>query len=239
MNTIKIDMKFNHFIAHRGLSGIETENSRLSFTAAGNRSYYGMECDIQRTLDGKIVVSHDDSLTRLGYLNIYIPYYTFEELQDFPLLDKKTGLLSPYVTIIEFSEYLTICKTYGKKPIVELKKSIKVEDLKTVIETCKKVDMLKEITFISFEVDLLVALRKLLPKTEMYLLTDRFNDKVFELCVKNKFGIDIYYEKVTEDLIKKYHLIGQKVNCFTVNSKEEAERLIKLGVDYITTDILE
>ena len=52
MNTIK----FNHYgtqvVAHRGLSGIERENTAAAFVAAGNRSYYGIETDIWRTADG-------------------------------------------------------------------------------------------------------------------------------------------------------------------------------------------
>lgn len=42
MNTIR----FNHqikIIAHRGVSGLERENTCAAFIAAGNRSYYGME----------------------------------------------------------------------------------------------------------------------------------------------------------------------------------------------------
>ena len=52
MNTIKIDKKDAKIIAHRGLSGIETENTNAAFIAAGNRSYYGIETDVHKTLDG-------------------------------------------------------------------------------------------------------------------------------------------------------------------------------------------
>ena len=46
MNTIKFDKKNVKVIAHRGLSGIETENTNSAFVAAGNRSYFGIETDI-------------------------------------------------------------------------------------------------------------------------------------------------------------------------------------------------
>ena len=46
MDTIKFDKKKTVMIAHRGLSGIETENTNSAFVAAGNRSYYGIETDI-------------------------------------------------------------------------------------------------------------------------------------------------------------------------------------------------
>ena len=43
MNTIKFSKKHVKTIAHRGLSGLEKENTCAAFVAAGNReSYYGI-----------------------------------------------------------------------------------------------------------------------------------------------------------------------------------------------------
>lgn len=53
MNTAFIaDKKNAKMVAHRGLSGIERENTLLAFVAAGNRSYWGIECDVHVTKDG-------------------------------------------------------------------------------------------------------------------------------------------------------------------------------------------
>ena len=50
-DTIKIaDHGSTKFVAHRGVSGLETENTAAAFIAAGNRSYYGVETDIWRQL---------------------------------------------------------------------------------------------------------------------------------------------------------------------------------------------
>ena len=59
MDTIKTDIRKVKMIAHRGLSGIERENTCPAFVAAGNRSYYAIETDVHRTLDGQFVVIHD------------------------------------------------------------------------------------------------------------------------------------------------------------------------------------
>ena len=67
MNTIKISKGSTKMIAHRGLSGLETENSIQAFIAAGNRSYYGVETDVHVTKDGKFVVIHDDATGRVAY----------------------------------------------------------------------------------------------------------------------------------------------------------------------------
>ena len=42
-------------VAHRGVSGLEQENTHAAFVAAGNRSYWGIETDIRRTNDGRYV----------------------------------------------------------------------------------------------------------------------------------------------------------------------------------------
>lgn len=42
MNTIKINSKATKVIAHRGMSGIERENTAAAFVAAGNRGYFGI-----------------------------------------------------------------------------------------------------------------------------------------------------------------------------------------------------
>ena len=43
MDTIKIEKKNTLMVAHRGVSGLEKENTLAAFIAAGNRSYYGVE----------------------------------------------------------------------------------------------------------------------------------------------------------------------------------------------------
>jgi hypothetical protein len=42
-----------------------------------------------------------------------------------------------------------------------------------------------------------------------------------------------------QEYIKKCHLIGLKVMSGVVNEKEVAEKLVKLDIDYILSDILE
>ena len=60
MNTIAFNKGNTLMVAHRGVSGLEMENSIAAFVAAGNRSYYGIETDVHVTKDEQIVVFHDD-----------------------------------------------------------------------------------------------------------------------------------------------------------------------------------
>ena len=67
MNTIIFDNKESiKMVAHRGVSGLEFENTCPAFVAAGVKSYYGIETDVHVTKDGKYIVAHDDDLKRIA-----------------------------------------------------------------------------------------------------------------------------------------------------------------------------
>jgi glycerophosphoryl diester phosphodiesterase len=239
MNTVKIDKYFRGMIAHRGLSGIETENTINAFVAAGNRSYFGIECDIRASKDNKLMVIHDDTLLRLGLLNLYVPSFKYDEIRKFTLVDRKSGNLSDSVTIPLLSEYLTICKTYQKIAFIECKNTLSFEHLDMLLGEIDKYYDISNVVVISFHEKYLTYLRKQRPEIVLYYLTWTMDDHVFELCENNQINLDIDYKQIDEATIKKYHLIGLKVAVYTVDDKEIAERLIKLGVDFITTNILE
>jgi len=239
MNTVKIDKYFRGMIAHRGLSGIETENTINAFIAAGNRSFYGIECDIHASKDDKLVISHDDTLLRLGLLNLYIPSFKYDELRKFMLVDRKTGNLSESLTMPLFSEYLTICKTYQKTAFIECKHTLSMDHLDQMLADIDKFYDISNVCVISFYEKYLTYLRKTRPEMSLYLLSSSMNEKIFELCEKNQLNLDIDYHEIDEATIKQFHLIGLKVAVYTVDDKEVAEKLIKLGVDYITSNILE
>ena len=81
MNTIKFNKKNVKVIAHRGVSGLERENTCASFVAAGNRSYYGIETDIHKTMDGNYIIIHDDTTGRVAIDNLEVEKSTFETLR--------------------------------------------------------------------------------------------------------------------------------------------------------------
>jgi glycerophosphoryl diester phosphodiesterase len=239
MNTVKIDKYFKGMVAHRGLSGIETENTINAFLAAANRSYFGIECDVHASRDGKIIVTHDDTLLRLGMLNVYLPSFRYDEIRKFTLIDRKNGNLSENITIPLLSEFLLICKTYKKHGFIELKPNLSYENLETVYEEILKAGMIENISIIAFNDKYLAHFKKTHPELSLYLLTTEMSEKVYDFCEKHHINLDIHFDKLDENTIKRMHLIGLKVAVWTVDDKDTAERLIKMGVDHITSNILE
>ena len=86
-HTVRIEKQQVQMIAHRGLSGLERENTCAAFVAAGNRSYFGIETDIHKTKDGQFVVFHDDTAMRLTDLDWIVEERTLVELRALRLRD--------------------------------------------------------------------------------------------------------------------------------------------------------
>ena len=51
-------------LGHRGASVAEPENTLIAFARAIELGAVGIECDVQRTADGELVLIHDDTLDR-------------------------------------------------------------------------------------------------------------------------------------------------------------------------------
>ena len=239
MDTIKINKNTTKLVAHRGLSGIETENTNAAFVAAGNRSYYGIETDIHRTADGRFVVCHDDDLKRVAGENISVETSTLAELQNIVLFDKDgtKGRVDLRVSVLE--NYISICKKYGKHCVLELKSDFTDKEISEIIDIVKSFDYLENVTFISFIYSNMTKIRNVCPTQSVQFLFSRFDDEIIPRLISARIDVDVYYKALTKEIIDLLHDNGLKVNCWTVDNKEHAEKLVEWGVDYITSNILE
>lgn len=239
MDTIKIEKGNTKLIAHRGLSGIEMENTCAAFVAAGNRSYYGIETDVHRTGDGQFVICHDFDLLRVSGENISVEQTSLADLQNVILNNclgprDRADLRTPTL-----ENYIDICKKYDKHCVLELKSYFSEDELRRIIDIISARDYLDRVTFISFEYDNVVRMRSLLPDQSVQFLWGAFGDGLLDTLASMHIDIDIVAHILTQEIVDKIHAKGLKVNCWTVDSKEEADRLVAMGVDYITTNILE
>ena len=240
MNTIKIDKGQVKMIAHRGLSGLEKENTCAAFVAAGNReSYYGIETDVHRTADGQFVIFHDDNTARVGVDSLIIENSSFETLRKLQLtdIDGKRGRIDLLIPTLE--EYIGICKKYEKHCVLELKNQFKDSDIYRMVAAIDKLGYLEHVTFISFQLKNLVYLRRRYPEQSAQYLLDQWGEDSLDALTKYNLGLDIRYTSLTKEIVDQVHAAGLEVNCWTVNAKEDGEALVKIGVDYITTNILE
>lgn len=241
MDTVKIkDKKNTRMIAHRGLSGVERENSLAAFIAAGNRDYYGIECDVHVTKDGKYVVYHDDTTGRLCAENLLLEDSLYEEVDKLRLLASGQEKIYDRTFVLPtLKEYLGVCARYNKVAVIELKNAMEEKNIAEIIGICREEYDLDRIVFISFDYGNLVAVRKMLPEQKLQYLTDFYTDGLIEKLKKYEFDLDINYRSLTESRVRELHDNGVAVNCWTCDNLDRAEELVAWGVDFITSNILQ
>lgn len=239
MDTIKVHSGNTKMVAHRGVSGLELENTCAAFVAAGNRSYYGVETDVHVTADGKFIIIHDDNTGRVAVDAMVVEQTEYETLRALQLKGKD-GMLRTDLRLPSLEEYLSICKYYDKVCVLELKNPMEEEAVRLIVEVCKAVYSLDKMVFISFAFQNMIYIRKYAPDAEaQYLLAEEITEAHMDAMAEYKLDLDSHYLAMSEELVKRLHGRGIKVNCWTVDDPEIAERLAAWGVDYITSNILE
>lgn len=239
MDTIKVKSGKTLMIAHRGLSGIELENTNTAFIAAGNRSHYGIETDVHKTSDGKFVVFHDDTTGRLCSTDVCVEETPFDTLRELKLHTADGDESRPEHRIPTLKEYINTCKRYEKTAVLELKNKFTEDEIAAICSEIDECGYFDKMIFISFCFENLVRLRKLRPETTVQFLTDKYDDSLPETLSAHDFDLDILYTELNAENIRTLHKAGVKINCWTCNDKDAADYLIKNGIDYITSNILE
>lgn len=225
-------------IAHRGVSGLERENTNAAFVAAGNRSYYGVETDVHRTADGKFIVIHDDTTDRVAGISCTVEETDFDTLRALRVTDldgnPRGDLMFP-----SLSEYINICKKYDKEAVLELKNHFEPKDIEEIISIIREIGWLERTIFISFDLPNMLCIREKLPEQRAQYLVSVFGDDLIDILTKNHLDLDIKYSAISAEQVKACHDNGIVVNVWTVNEYEDGKRLAEYGVDFITTNILE
>lgn len=239
MDTIHIDKGNTKLIAHRGASGLECQNTNAAFVAAGNRSYFGIECDVHLTADGVPVIIHDDNTIRVSGVDMDVETSSYEDLKKIRLYDKEAGKYRSDLVIGQMYEYIRICKRYEKIAVLELKNSIKPDQIRQIVSQIDEQQYLEHTIFISFDWNNLAEVKRIVPHCKVQFLISKWEEDLCERLVANGFDLDINYEALTQERVEQLHQSGIKVNCWTCDDKETAERLVCWGVDYLTSNILE
>ena len=241
MDTVKICHPGVKMVAHRGASALERENTTAAFVAAGNRSYFGIETDVHRTADGQLVIIHDNSTGRVCAQDLPVEQSTLAELRALTLTDNHGLDTRGDLRLPTLEEYISVCKKYNKIAVLELKDRMDEQTVLQVMQVLEDMGYTASTVVISFDLDNLLTVRRHFPWQHMQYLTGDINDipALVKTLTENRLGLDIYHGAYTPELAHAMHENGIEVNVWTVDTPEDAARVIALGVDYITTNILE
>ena len=240
MNTTKfVHPKKPLMVAHRGVSGLETENTCAAFIAAGNRSYYGIETDVHVTADGKYVAFHDDETGRLAAENVIIEQTDYATLRSMILRQRDGNFGRTDIRIPSLQEYIEICQKYEKVAVLELKNHFRKEQVFEICGIIDEIGYLGNVIFISFDFENLVYVKEKHPNQTVQFLTGRCDEELAKKLSALGMDLDIYFEGFDRETAERCHRYGIKVNCWTVDRLEDAARLADLGASFITSNILE
>ncbi len=242
MNTVKFEAANKPLmVAHRGSCSLEIENTAAAFVAAANRSYFAVECDVMKTVDGKYIVCHNNDTAYVAGDRLTIAESSFDTLRSLKLFNlTQSGKVKDRndLRLATMEEYIMICKNYEKHAFLEIKFSATEDDLREICETIRSYDYLEHVTFLGNAPEL-IKLRTLYPEQSAQLLGWELTDEFLDTMVKYHLDFGVSHKKLTKEQVDLMHSKGIKVNVWTVDDKDLAEELAAWGVDFISSNILE
>lgn len=218
-------------IAHRGFwkTAGSAQNSITALNKAAESHLYGSEFDVQMTVDGVVVVNHDDTIG--GFVIHQTPYAQLKDLK-----------LSNGETLPTLTDYLKAGKKWPElQLILEIKphptEAQEKQVTETIVKMVKELGLEKQVEYISFSLYICEELVRLSPKSAIaYLKSDKSPQ---EVKAKGISGIDYYYKVFEQhpEWICEAQQLGMKVNVWTVNQTADLEKMIAWKVDFLTTDV--
>ena len=85
----------------------------------------------------------------------------------------------------------------------------------------------------------MICIRERLPEQSAQFLISEHTEWLVDTLIKHRLDLDIRHTAVSKELVDQLHEAGLKVNVWTVDTIEDAQRVIDCGVDFITSNILE
>ena len=228
-------------IAHRGASGQFPENTVLAFEKAIEAGVDMIELDCQLTLDGHVVVFHDERLERTARVKGAVKNKTLAELKrlDVGQWRKKTHKGERILTLEEVIEAVgqrvNLCldiKQFSQMPQgIELK----------LLFTLSHYDCLDRAILSSFDYRCLKRVRELAPEANVGVtIGSEMTEDPFAAAEQlNAACMLVQKELATREFLEKAWDDGRDVYVWTVNEIREMEKFASWGVQGLISDFPE
>lgn len=208
-------------IGHRGAAGLARENSLRALETAIRVGAEIAEFDVQSTIDGVLVASHDDTVLFDDGVRANIRSMKIEELKG------KSVKGEPIPTIEEIVEYA--------RGSIGLFLEVKVvEDTRPLINLLKRLNAIDWVAIISFHDEAISLASRLGFVTG--LLYFKPPGRIVDCAKLNCRIVLPRYNLATEKAIELAHRFKLRVVTWTVNDVRLMEELATRGVDGIATD---
>ena len=218
--------------AHRGASGGAPENTAAAVGLAIEEAADYVELDVRLTADGVAVLLHDAALFRTTRIPKYIWEVTYAEAAEY---DAGSSYSADFAgeKIPSLEE---IFERYGGEIgfNIELKVSDDRALAETVVELVERYHLEESCVITSSFYQQLVWVKELNRELKTgYILSFVYGD-FYKSEAADFFSIRASF--ITEDVVKKAHLLGKEIHAWTINRENELKRMKAIGVDNIITD---
>lgn len=202
-----------------------------------------VEIDVYLSKDNRMVVIHDASTKRTAGADLKVKETDSQTLRELDVgsfkakkfAGERIPLLAEVIESIPPTQKLYIEIKCGKEILPQLRQLL--------LDSGK----MSRIVIIGFDLETVAESKKLidvptywLKGTEKDKKTGQWipHDPNLVQMAKDKGldGLDVHFAGVTEDLVRAARAAGQKLYVWTVDDPDEAKRLVRLGVDGITTN---
>jgi glycerophosphoryl diester phosphodiesterase len=233
-------------IAHRGGGRLRPEATLLAFENAASLGADVLELDVHSTSDGEIVCLHDDTVDRTTDGTGPVHGMTLAEVRALDAgyaFSTDGGASHPYrgmgVTIPTLQEVLEAFPDAWFS--IEIKQS-EPDIVLPVIAVIDAADAADHVVLVSFSDAVVSAIRARRPE----LVTGMSSGEMAQLLVLRPSAeasyvppttiVQIPAGSVTHALMARAHRFGLRLHAWTVNDRDEMERLLDLGVHGVMTD---
>ena len=227
--------------AHRGFSGEYPENTLAAFRAAIAAGADMVELDVHLTSDREVVVIHDDTLERTTDGEGEVAAKTLAELRKLDagfrfnprFSGERIPLLAEVLELARGRIRVNIELKKGKRPFPYSMEELADRTLAVV----EKAGMTADVLFSSFDPAAIDRIHAKAPRLPIAVITQKPWQTPEEAGGGRRYpAINSSFRNLNADNVRLARSAGLQVHAWTVNTAQDMEKVIGLGVDGIITN---
>ncbi|MFE2941084.1 glycerophosphodiester phosphodiesterase [Streptomyces sp. NPDC059255] len=210
-------------IGHRGVMGVEPENTLRSFTHAERAGMDAIELDLHLSKDGALVVMHDTEVDRTTDGTGAIAERTLAELRE---LDAGDGERVPV-----FEEVLDAVRSPLQAEIKD------VAAARALARVMRERDLVERVEVSSFHDEAVAEIAALVPGVRTVLIASRWGaDVVDRATAVGAASLALNLRRLTLEVVEHAHERGLGVIGWVVNTQEQLRLARAFELNAVTTD---